>query len=440
MERLLERYELINELGKGSNGMVYLARDTKLDRLVAVKAQPYRENIEKEAEFMKNINHKGLPVIYDYERIDNVVYIIMEYAEGVTLDNYIKSTGPLSEGEALKIASQVMNILGYLHGMKPAVIYRDLKPENIIINSSGEIKLIDLGGVYSKDYVNYSKEANVGTRGYSAPELWERAEATPSADIYSIGALMYFMLTNIEPTMITYSGKNIRNYMRSISLSTEKCISRCLSDNPEDRYGSIEELKAELLVKDNAFLSGAGLLLGLKKALVLLMYVWAAGLGLVPYLTGRRQLYTTGRLICILALFLGGFLLEKVLFSKEKSGGVEYTGLQQVWLSQKKYIGLYGLMLFTAGMVFSLILGAGISGSKVYALGETKDMWVDMLDAHERKVLLKEDGLYEVSGKILFEIPEGQIPGEEIHINITAMDENGKLYESRNFNVINREG
>ena len=142
---LIQKYELIRLLGEGGSGKVFLAMDVHLDRLVAVKESCESVFLE-EMKILKELDHTGLPIIFDYFMEQGKAFLVMEYIEGITLRQFLLKHKKVEEGQAVKWMLELCHIVQYLHDRHPAVIYRDLKPENIMIRQDGTLKLIDLGG------------------------------------------------------------------------------------------------------------------------------------------------------------------------------------------------------------------------------------------------------------------------------------------------------
>ena len=138
---LFHKYEVLRTIGSGRTGTVYLVRDLNLNRLAAVK-ESTEEFLLAETELLKEVEHPGLPGIYDCFKEEGRTFLVMEYVEGMTLRKYLEKHGRVPERQAVKWAVDLCRILGYLHDRHPAVIYRDLKPENIMIRQDGRLKLM----------------------------------------------------------------------------------------------------------------------------------------------------------------------------------------------------------------------------------------------------------------------------------------------------------
>src|SRR5712692_8478604 len=210
---LHERYRLLTQVGAGGFGGVYRALDTaETGRIVAVKEINLRgltaqEVIEatdgfyREVRLLSNLRHPNLPVIHDTFTDPEHWYLVMDFIEGETLEAYLKrkSRPGLPLDEALAIGIQLCTVLDYLHTREPAIIFRDLKPSNVMRTASGQLYLIDFGIARHFSPGKLKDTAPFGSPGYAAPEQYGRAQTTPQADIYSLGALLHHLVTGNDP-------------------------------------------------------------------------------------------------------------------------------------------------------------------------------------------------------------------------------------------------
>ena len=167
MEQLIgNKFEILKNLGEGGTGEVLLARDIHLNRLVAVKKikkeNEQREQARKEMEFLRELTHPNLPAVYDFWEEKEWLYLVMEYVEGITLEQFLKKNRKVEPEQAISWGIKLTEVLGYLHSRKPPVLYRDLKPGNIMIKPGGELKLIDLGACM-KSVESGKQKGYVGT-------------------------------------------------------------------------------------------------------------------------------------------------------------------------------------------------------------------------------------------------------------------------------------
>ena len=193
---LNDRYRLERKLGSGGMAIVWLARDEKLDRPVAVKvlsdvlasAEGYRQRFDREARTAANLSHPNLVSVYDYEAEGERPYLVMEYVAGETLAERI-ARSRLGGQAAERLARELLGALGAIHGA--GVVHRDVKPANVLIDDKGEAHLTDFGIAQTADATSLTNTGHViGTKGYMAPEVFEGEEASARSDLYSCGVLL----------------------------------------------------------------------------------------------------------------------------------------------------------------------------------------------------------------------------------------------------------
>lgn len=248
------KYKMIKALGQGGEGCVYLAEDSVLHRFVAMKrvwngSREAEEQLKKEAEFLQRLQHPMLPVVYDL-LWDEAWYLVMEYIEGISLHNYIESTGMVSEERAGKWAEQLLSILQYLHTRKPPVIYQDLKPDNIMVCPNGNLRMVDFGAAYHRNYSGNKERRDAVSMGYAAPEQMKRegytAYADERSDIYAFGKVMYYMLTGADPAHPPYTELPIASYAPAVSGKMERVLRKCIEEEPAKRYQVVEDIRRDL--------------------------------------------------------------------------------------------------------------------------------------------------------------------------------------------------
>ncbi|MGV8120146.1 MAG: protein kinase [Candidatus Xenobiia bacterium LiM19] len=259
---LADRYQIRSVIGCGGMGAVYLARDMRLpDKQWAVKEiwntytnQKQREeastSFSREAEILSRLDHPGIPRIADYFSFRDREYLVMEYAEGRSLQDILEERKePFSEDEAVDIALQICEVLIYLHNQKPdPVIFRDLKPSNIIVSSQGRVKLVDFGiaRFFHRDKV--TDTIHMGTVGYAPPEQFGGKGGTdPRSDLYTLGATLHFMITLRDPQdSPPFSFPPVRELNPAISPQMENLVATLLQYDRACRYCSAQEAASAL--------------------------------------------------------------------------------------------------------------------------------------------------------------------------------------------------
>jgi len=260
-----ERYSLTRLIGSGGMAEVYLAHDQELDRDVAFKVlrdqysddEQFVERFKREARNAALLSHPNIVAVHDRGRTENgAYYIVMECLPGGTLKEYILRGGPLPVTAAVAIALQVARALQAAH--ERGVIHRDIKPQNILLTESGNAKVTDFGLARAASAVTMTQEgALLGTAHYLSPEQARRHPATPQSDLYSLGVVLYEMLTGELPhdaeTPMGIAMKHVSGELRSpreVSPDVPEEINavtvRLLTVNPKDRYQDAAELIDDL--------------------------------------------------------------------------------------------------------------------------------------------------------------------------------------------------
>ena len=433
---LCNKYEVLKPIAEGGMGTVYLVKDLHLNRLAAVKVSKNpemggrRENAHKEMKVLKQLSHPALPQINDFFEENGNIYLVMEYVDGITLEQYLRKFTKVETEKAVRWAVELTEVLSYLHSKNPPIIYRDLKPANIIIQPDGRLKLIDFGAAFVTDFGRNREQFVTGTPGYSAPEQWESGGARKETDIYGLGAVLHEMLTGIHPGQQGQERRPVREYDKSISPQMDKIISQCTKIRPGDRYRDMEQLRKALLNYDREDRVGK-FLFNMKKLIGILCWLAVAIKTFYPLLKGveidrfpfpylEQPLLLTG----IAAIYQTLFLARKdrrILRKQEKS----------IFLTEKKFSGIY-----VAVVLLSFFLGTmaeySFSGTGV-AAGEKETLWVEMRDAEGRKLLVKEGTYYQPGERTRLEIPMNRIPEEQVALQLVAEGKEGTIYTSRVF-------
>lgn len=258
---LKNRYTIEKLLGKGGFGATYLATDKEMfNQPRAIKELPNFYFDEKEEEFLTILNHPSIPTLFERFNLDILHYSVMEYVEGKGLDEIMqKNKNGLSETLIFPLAEQLCDVLSYIHSQN--VIHRDLKPENILVRKDNTISLIDFG--IAKQYsvgegTRYL--ARAASSFFSSPEQYQAGKGYTDvkSDIYSLGAILYYIYTGREPadSLSRDPAKDItplpRELNSQIPVKVQEVIVKALKMNKKDRYGTIAQLKKELMGQKGA--------------------------------------------------------------------------------------------------------------------------------------------------------------------------------------------
>ena len=255
-----ERYEIIRQIGGGGMAIVYLAKDLFLDRDVAVKvlrdefveSDEFIRRFHKEAKAVASLNHQNIVSVYDFDASSTPIYLVMEYVEGKTLKEKILDEGHLSEQMTIQIATQIANGLALAHSNK--IIHKDIKSQNILIDVNNLVKITDFGiaQILSNSTITHNKGI-LGSAHYFSPEQARGEMVTYKSDIYSLGVVMYEMLTGELPftgdNPVTVALKHIQEkplppsaINSSVTPEMEAVVLKCLSKHPDARFDSMESL------------------------------------------------------------------------------------------------------------------------------------------------------------------------------------------------------
>lgn len=252
----LNKYAIIKKLGQGGSGEVFLAEHTKLMDLRAIKRikkdNPLHNQLLLEASILKNLSHPCIPTIFDMEEDEEYSYIIEQYMNGETLKEYLESKKHLSENLIISIGIQICDLFLYMYSCKNPILYLDLQPANIIIDN-GRVKLIDFGSAIFRDKPD-TRIASFGTEHFAPPELYSKTKPDERADIYGIGALLYYMVYKRYNIILKKKYRFVRNIENSYSKKLNHIIRQCMRYDSIFRIPTVAALKNKLLKlnrKDN---------------------------------------------------------------------------------------------------------------------------------------------------------------------------------------------
>jgi serine/threonine protein kinase len=237
---------LLQELiGQGGSGRVFKAYHKRLDLIVAVKEISHELmstiDVANEKNMLLTLRHNGIPRIYDIIEDNQTYYLIMDYIEGQTLKEYIEKMERLPVNAVTRLAIELCNIISYLHNLKGGIIFRDLKPGNIMLDRENHIHLIDFGISKIFDAKESSQVLYSGTCNYSSPEQLKGEICDNRTDIYSLGAVIYYMVEGHNP-----AENGEQSFRRSTPESLTNIIEKAMAHDKEGRYNRIEELGDEL--------------------------------------------------------------------------------------------------------------------------------------------------------------------------------------------------
>ncbi len=349
MTRILGRYSIEDELGRGGMGVVYRARDTRLGKTVAVKvlSQPStlspdsKSRFRREARAAAVLNHPSIVTVFDYDEDEGVPFIVYELVEGTRLDRLIVR-GRLSESQVIDLACQLASALAYAH--ERGIIHRDIKPQNIVVTEEGRAKILDFG-LAKKTGVEFTSDDGdtlqasasfetvrgtiLGTVQYMSPEQIGGKGLDGRTDIFSLGIVLYEMLTGTNPFLADSVASTIGKIMSSdspdalrpgvASSSLREIVARALCKRREGRYQSAKEMAGDLARLKNSISGTAprgvapsweASVIPRKTALVLLMLLQFLYLSIYGV-----ALYFLGDVIRVLQEIVRDFITQEPLMT-----------------------------------------------------------------------------------------------------------------------------
>src|SRR5580704_4176800 len=261
-----ERYELNHLIARGGMAMVYRAEDLLLNRPVALKilypelsADPlFVERFRREAQAAAKLSHPNIVPVFDWGEDTGTYFIVMEFIDGRPLSSILKTAGPLSPERTADVGAHVAAALGYAH--KHGVIHRDVKPGNVLITDEGQVKVTDFGiarAINTEESLTQTG-AVMGTATYFSPEQAEGIGVDARSDLYSLGVVLFEMVTGRPPFMgdtpVAVASKHVRDrppapreINPAIPPTFEAIILKAMSKSPDNRYATGDDLRADLL-------------------------------------------------------------------------------------------------------------------------------------------------------------------------------------------------
>ncbi len=263
---LNDRYQLLEKLGSGGMADVFRARDLMLDRYVAIKVlrkdfstnPDFQNQFKLEARAAANLSHPNIVTVHDFGFADNLLYIVMEYIPGKDLKALIRDKGRYSVQDGIPLLVQACAGIGYAH--RAGLVHCDVKPHNMLVSNDGRLKVTDFGIARALASITPTERTEVvwGSPLYFAPEQAAGEPPSPSSDVYSLGVVLYELLSGTPPFTASTADElarlhisarpiPIREYIPEIPASLEEIITKILSKEPAARYRTADQLGRVLL-------------------------------------------------------------------------------------------------------------------------------------------------------------------------------------------------
>ena len=260
---LEDRYELLDPLGSGGMAVVYRALDRRLNRYVAIKImrpelahnEKFRQRFQTESHAIAKLNHPNIVGVFDVSHSENIEYIVMELLDGVTLKQYLREHGPLDVRKALDFSMQIASALSHAHSKE--IVHRDIKPQNIVVVGEDTVKVADFGiADLQSEMPNVENEA-IGSVHYISPEQARGLPVDERSDIYSLGIVMYEMVSGTLPfdgdddraialKHLSSVPKPLRDIVPSIPDAFASIVMKAMAPTLDERYQSADELLSDL--------------------------------------------------------------------------------------------------------------------------------------------------------------------------------------------------
>ncbi|MFN8383719.1 MAG: protein kinase [Anaerolineales bacterium] len=263
---LNDRYQLLEKLGSGGMADVYRSRDLMLDRYVAIKVlrkdfsnnPEFQNQFKLEARAAANLSHPNIVTVHDFGFADNLLYIVMEYIPGKDLKQLIRDKGRFSVQDGIPLLVQACAGIGYAH--RAGLVHCDVKPHNMLVSNDGRLKVTDFGIARALASIATTERTDVvwGSPLYFAPEQAAGEPPSPASDVYSLGVVMYELLSGTPPFTASTADElarlhisarpiPIREYIPDIPIALEEIITKVLSKEPAARYRTADQLGRVLL-------------------------------------------------------------------------------------------------------------------------------------------------------------------------------------------------
>ena len=334
-------YDIIRRLGSGNMGEVYLVRSRRLSKEYAMKVYSegndagHRQAILNENEKLKAINDRRIPYVVDCFEENGKVCMVTEYLEGVNFEEYLCENAPLPANEAITYFKEICDIMRYLHNYKPAIILGDLKPSNLML-CNNHIRLFDFGTAVYGNESNAAKARIYGTYGYCSPEMSRDGIITEGSDVYSMGAILYYMVSGHNPAMPPFEIGNLSELISFVPGGIIELIRHCTDANVQKRYRDAAELyeNIDTCEKNKGINNFANIIYDISLILLLILCLYTV---YCDFYIKQVEI-----VLNILSIIMGIILsvMKGIMFSVQLKRNFYIRRRINIICSDKKYIGL----------------------------------------------------------------------------------------------------
>src|SRR5262245_52232366 len=258
--RTIGRYEVVDRIGRGGMGVVFKAKDPRIGRQVAIKLlsvhdESLRDRFVQEAQSVGNLAHRNIVTIFDFGEHEGQSYIVMEYVEGVTLAEQIHEVVPIPLWRKLEIVEELASGLDYAHNK--GIVHRDVKPANVMTDRDGLVKILDFGIARVGNISMTQAGMILGTPNYMSPEQFESGRVDRRSDIFSVGVLLYELLTyrkaftgdavwDVMKAVMSKTPPPLSEFIPGLDPAIEAAVARAIEKDPARRYQTLGEMNADL--------------------------------------------------------------------------------------------------------------------------------------------------------------------------------------------------
>jgi len=260
---IIVRYEIVSRLGQGGMGSLYLAKDPKIGRLVAIKlvrqefdSPEARQRFAREAQSAGTLRHPHIVTIFDVDEHDGLPYIAMEYVEGETLGEIVRRKAPYAMTKRLHWIEELCGGLAYAH--RQGVVHRDVKPANLMLDNEGALKILDFGLARREASKFTQTQTIIGTPNYMSPEQIRAGDVGPGSDIFAVGAVLYEVLAYAEAfpgkvhqamhKILYEEPKPLTHVLPDVDPGIATILARALEKDPARRFADLTVMRKELAV------------------------------------------------------------------------------------------------------------------------------------------------------------------------------------------------